>query len=225
MERQTLKAEIRENTGKGAARTLRREGSIPAVIYRGNKSTPLRLDAKELSKFIRDTSGDQVLVNLKLDSGEKIALLKDFQIDPVDGGLLHADFFEVSMKEKVRVYVHVTTTGEPIGVKRDKGIIQHGIREIEVECLPTDIPGHLQLDISGFEIGDSFHVSDVALPRGVTLLAETDEVIVTVTAPKIEEEVPVAEEAAAAAAEPEVVEKGKAKEEKEEEKEKKKEEA
>ncbi len=122
------------------------------------------------------------------------------------------------MKEKVRVAVHVTTVGEPIGVKRDKGITQYGIRELEVECLPNDIPGHVELDISGLEIGSSLHVSDISLPPGVTLLTETDEMIVTVTAPKIEEEVPAEEVEAEEEAEPEVVEKGKVKEEKEEEK-------
>jgi len=217
MERQTLNAEIREKTGKGAARTLRREGGIPAVIYRESKSTPLKLNAKELQKFIKDTSGDQVLVNLKLDGAEKLALLKDFQMDPVEGDLLHADFFEVSLEEKVRVDVHVATVGEPIGVKRDKGIVQYGIREIEVECLPTDIPGHVELDISDLAIGDALHVSDISLPSGVTLLTDTHEMIVTVTAPKLEEAAPAAA-APEAVAEPEVIEKGKAKEEKEEEK-------
>lgn len=218
MERQTLNAEIREDTGKGAARSLRRAGSIPAVIYRDNKSTPLKLDARELSKFIRDTSGDQVLVNLEFDGKKKLALLKDFQMDPVAGILLHADFFEVSLKEKVRVTVHITTVGEPIGVKRDKGIVQYGLREIEVECLPTDIPGHIEIDISELEIGSSLHVSDIAIPAGVTLLTDPEEFIVTVMAPKVEEAVPVEEAVAEEEAAPEVAEKGKAKEEKEEEK-------
>ncbi len=213
MERQTLKAEIRKDTGKGAARSMRRSGSIPAVIYRENKATPLKLDAHELHKFIKDTSGDQVLVNLKFDGGDKLALLKDFQMDPVAGDLLHADFFEVSMQEKVKVAVHVSTVGEPIGVKRDKGIPQYSLREIEVECLPGDIPGHLELDISGLEIGSSLHVMDLDLPQGITLLTDPDEMIVTVMAPKLEEEVVPEEEAVAGAAEPEVAEKGKKEEE------------
>ena len=214
MERLTLTAEKREDTGKGVARTLRRAGSIPAVIYRESKSTPLKLNTKELQKFIRETSGDQVLVNIKIDGGEKVALLKDFQTDPVNGELLHADFFEVSLKEKVKVAVHITLVGEPIGVKRDKGIIQHGVREIEVECLPNDIPGHLSLDISALEIGSSLHVMDVDLPKGVALTSDPDDMVVSVIAPKVEEEVT---EVAAEGAEPEVAEKGKAKEEKSEE--------
>ncbi|MGD2079639.1 MAG: 50S ribosomal protein L25 [Nitrospirota bacterium] len=219
MERQTLKAEIRKHTGKGAARSMRRAGNIPAVVYRENKATPLMLDAKELYKFIRDTSGDQVLVNLKFDGDVKLALLKEFQMDPVAGDLLHADFFEVSMQEKVRVAVHVTTVGEPIGVKKDKGILQYGLREIDVECLPGDIPGHVEMDISGLEIGSSLHVMDADLPRSVTLLTDPEEMLVTVMAPKLEEEVVAEEEAVEEGAEPEVMEKGKKEEEAEEKKE------
>ncbi len=225
MERQTLTAEKREGAGKGVARSMRRAGSTPAVIYRENKSTPLKLNSKELQKFIRDTKGDQVLVNIKLDGGNKVALLKDFQTDPVNGELLHADFFEVSLKEKVRVAVHITLAGEPIGVKRDKGILQYGTREIEVECLPGDIPGHLELDISEMEIGDSRHVMELDLPKGVTLLSDPDDLIITVVAPKVEEEVVAEEEVAVEeeGAEPEVAEKGKAKEEEKAEEEKKEE--
>jgi large subunit ribosomal protein L25 len=218
MERLTLAAEKREDTGKGVARSLRRGGSTPAVIYREKKSTPLKLNSKELQKFIRDTSGDQVLVNIKLDGGERVALLKEFQTDPLSGELLHADFFEVSLKEKIKVAVHITLTGEPVGVKRDKGIIQHGVREIEVECLPTDIPGALELDISELEIGSSLHVMDIDLPRGVALTSDPDDVVITVIAPKIEEEVVEEEEAVEEGAEPEVAEKGKAEEKAEEEK-------
>jgi len=212
MERLTLTAEKREDTGKGVARSLRRAGSTPAVIYRENNSTPLKLNSKELQKFIRQTSGDQVLVNIKLDDGEKVALLKEYQTDPVNGELLHADFFEVSLKEKVKVAVHITLVGEPIGVKRDKGIIQHGVREIEVECLPTDIPGHLELNIADLEIGSSLHVMDVDLPKGVALTSDPDDVVLSIIAPKVEEEV-VEEEAVEEGAEPEVAEKGKKEEE------------
>jgi len=223
MERQTLTAEKREDTGKGVARTLRRAGNTPAVIYRENKSTPLSLNSKELQKFVKDTSGDQVLVNIKLPGGDTVALLKEYQTDPVSGELLHADFFEVSLKEKVKVAVHITLTGEPVGVKRDKGIIQHGAREIEVECLPTDIPGHLELDMSELEIGGSLHVMDLDLPRGVALTSDPDDMVVTIVAPKVEEEV-VEEEEAVEGAEPEVAEKGKKEGEEEKPAEEKKEE-
>jgi len=137
----------------------------------------------------------------------------------VGGELLHVDFFEVSLKEKVKVAVHIALKGEPIGVKRDKGILQYGLRDIEVECLPGDIPGQLELDISELETGKSLHIKNLEIPDNVTLLSDPAEVVVLVAVPKVEvEEVPEEEEVAAEEeAEPEVAEKGKAKEEKKEE--------
>lgn len=186
MERMTLNAQLRENFGKGAARSFRRSGSTPAVIYRKNKSNSLVFDSKEITKFIRLTGGDQVLVNIKLPDGEKLALLKDFQVDPVEGVLLHADFFEVSLKEKVKVPVHITQVGEPLGVKLEGGILQTMLREVEVECLPGDIPALLELDISELATGMSNHASDLELPENVVMLTSPEEVICTVIVPKVE---------------------------------------
>ncbi len=211
MEQHTINVESREAKGKGAARSLRRAESIPAVIYREGKSTPLTINRKEMVKFIRKTSGEQVIVDITFpDKTVKKALLKEYQLDPVRGDLLHADFFEVSMTETLRVNVQVTTTGEAIGIKRDKGILQHERSEIEVECLPTDIPGHLEVDISNLEIGQSVHVSDVVIPEGVKVLTDPDETIALVNAPILEMEVEEAEEGEEAeGAEPEVAKKGK----------------
>lgn len=210
MERITLNAEIREKVGKGAARTLRREGSVPAVLYREGRSHPITLNYKELTHALKATAGEQAVVNLKFPENEKLALLKDYQTDPARGNLLHVDFFEVSLKEKVRVTVPVSTVGEPIGVKRDKGILQHSLREIEVECLPDRIPGHIEVDVSGMLTGNSIHVSDLVVPEEVKVLTDPGEVIAILTAPVIEEEAAPAAEAAPAEAEaPEVVKKGK----------------
>jgi large subunit ribosomal protein L25 len=141
MERITLNAEKREETGKGAARSLRRQDMIPAILYRGGGSVPIKVSKKEIVNFINTTAGDQVMVTLQFKDGEnKLALMKDFQVDPTKRELLHADFFEVSLTEKVRVNMHVTTTGEPIGVKRDGGLLQNVLREIEIECLPDKMP-------------------------------------------------------------------------------------
>lgn len=208
MERVTLKAEMREKVGKGAARSARRGGTIPAVLYRGGSSTPISMNAKELSGFVRTTAGEQVMVNLSFPGGDnKLALVKDYQVDPIRGDLLHTDFFEVSLTEEIRVYVHVTTKGEPIGVKRDKGILQHGVREVEIQCLPDRIPGHVQVDVTALETGMSIHVRDLVLGEGIKILTEPDEVIASVVAPAVEEVV--AAPAAAETAEPEVVKKGK----------------
>lgn len=209
MERLTLTVQKREHTGKGAARSLRRSNVIPAVIYRGGGSLPIQIPRKEITKLINSTAGEQVMVNLQFDGGDsKLALIKDYQLDPTKRELLHVDFFEVSLTEKVRVNVHVTTTGEPIGVKRDKGILQVLLREIEVECLPDKIPGHIRVDISGLEIGQALHVSDLALGEDVKVLTDPSEVIVNIIAPAVEEAAP-AEAAAPEVAEPEVIKKGK----------------
>lgn len=212
MERITLNAEKRDRAGKGVARSLRREGVVPAVVYRGGGSTPIKVNKKELVGFINVTSGEQVMVNLQFPDGEsRFALMKEYQVDPVSGELLHTDFFEVSLTDELRVTVTVTTKGEPIGVKRDGGILQHGIREIEIQCLPDKIPGHVEVDVSSLETGKSIHVSDLNLGEGIKILTDLDELIATVTSP-------VAEEAAAAPAageiaEPEVIKKGKKEEE------------
>jgi large subunit ribosomal protein L25 len=146
--------------------------------------------------------------------------MKDYQVDPTRRELLHADFFEVLLTEKVKVNVHIIPTGEPVGVKRDSGILQNLMRDIEIECLPDRIPGHIKIDISGLEIGQSFHVSDLPIGEGIKILTDPEEVIVNVIAPAVEEVAPVAAEVAAApeVAEPEVIKKGKKEEEEEKEK-------
>jgi large subunit ribosomal protein L25 len=216
MEQIALNVKERDTTGKGAARSLRRAESIPAVIYREGNASSLTIDRKEILTFIKNTGGEQVVVNLTYpDASTKMAIMKTYQVDPVRGELLHADFFEVSMTEKVKVKVHVTTVGEPVGVKRDKGVLQHGIREVEVQCLPGDIPGHLELDITELALGDSMHVSDIAVPSGVTILAEPGEMIVSVITPAVVEEAAPAEEEVEEEEEaaPEVAKKGKKEEE------------
>lgn len=208
MERLTLSAETRDSSGKGVARSLRRGGVVPAVLYRDGSSTPIKIKTKDLSRFMQATAGEQVMVNLQFPDGKnRLALLKDFQVDPVRGELLHSDFFEVSLSEEIKVTVHVSTKGEPIGVKRDGGILQHGIREIEIQCLPDRIPGHAYMDVRNLEIGKSLHVSDLVLGEGIKVLTDPDEVIASVIMPVVEEVAVAAP--AAEVAEPEVVKKGK----------------
>ena len=208
MERFSLNVTKREATGKGGARSLRRSGYTPAIVYRGGASLPVQIAAKELSQFINKTAGEQVLVNLDLPEGSKQAIVKDYQVDPLLGELLHVDFQEISATEEIEIAVHIVTTGEAIGVKRDKGILQYGIREIEIECLPDKIPGHITVDVSNLLIGQTIHVSDLKLQEGIRVITEPGKMIVTVTA--IKEEVVVAPEAVAVeAVEPEVIKKGK----------------
>jgi large subunit ribosomal protein L25 len=218
MERITINVEKREETGKGAARSLRRKDIVPGVLYRGGGSLPIKLPKKEVMQFINTTSGQQVMVNLHFNDGEsKLALIKEFQVDPIRRELLHADFFEVSLTEKLKVNVHISVTGEPIGVKRDSGILQYHLREIEIECLPDKVPGHVDIDASGLEIGQALHVRDLKLGEEVKVITDPGEVIVNVIAPLVEAVAPTEEAAPAEAAEPEVVKKGKKEEEKGEE--------
>jgi len=219
MERITINVEKREETGKGAARSLRRKDIVPGILYRGGGSLPIKLPKKEIKQFINTTSGQQVMVNLRFNDGEsKLALIKEFQVDPLRRELLHADFFEVSLTEKLKVNVRVSVTGEPIGVKRDNGILQYHLREIEIECLPDKVPGYVDIDASGLEIGQGLHVRDLKLGEDIKVITDPGDVIVNVIAPLVEAAAPTEEAAPAeAAAEPEVMKKGKKEEEKAEE--------
>lgn len=215
MERMSISVEKREEVGKGAARSLRKKNMIPAVIYRAGDSLPVQFSKKDLARFINATAGEQIMVDLQFgDGSSRFALMKDYQTDPVDGELLHADFFEVSLTEEVEVTVHITLVGEPIGVRRDGGILQYLIREFEVECLPDKIPGHIEVDVSNLEIGQSIRVGDLRPGEGIKVLNDPDEVIINIVAPAVEEAAPV-EVAAPEIKEPEVIKKGKKEEEEE----------
>jgi large subunit ribosomal protein L25 len=207
MEKVTLNVEKRQRLGKGGARSLRRQGMIPAVIYRAGDSIAVQLSERELSQFVSRTAGEQVIANLSLGGDQKQAIVKDYQVDPVLGHLLHVDFQEILATEEIRVTVHVVTVGEAVGVKRDGGILQFGVREIEVQCLPADITGRVEVDISQLGIGQAVHVRDLSLPEGVRVLTDPEEFIVAVAA--VKEEVVAAPEVVAEAAEPEVIKKGK----------------
>ncbi len=208
MERVTLNAEHRTEAGKGIARSLRRQGYMPAVIYRAGKSTPIKLKKQDIVNFLNSTMGEQVMVNLRFSDGNlRLALLKDYQVDPVKGELLHTDFYEVSLKERVRVTVSIVLTGEPVGVKKEGGILQQAHSEVEVECLPDVIPSHLEIDVSGLKVGHSLHVTDLSLQEGIKVFDSPEEVIATVIAPTMEVEAVASEEAETA--QPEVIKKGK----------------
>ncbi|MBF0338554.1 MAG: 50S ribosomal protein L25 [Nitrospirae bacterium] len=210
MERMNLTAEVRAETGKGVARSLRRKEVIPCVIYRHGQSVPIQINRKELVGFVNASYGQQLLVNLNFSDGTtKLALMKDHQVDHIKGELLHTDFYEVSLQETVRLSVAVLLVGTAVGVKRDGGILQAGLREIEIECLPDAIPAHVELDVTGIEIGHSLHVSDLNVDTSIKVLTDTGELLATVlsTAQLASEQA--AGEGAEASKEPEVIKKGK----------------
>jgi len=208
-----LNGEVRTNTGKGAARSARREGLVPGVLYgKGEESVPIRVNLKELVTVIHGHAGSNVIIDLKLagrEAGDKKAIIRDLQRDPISGGITHLDLQQISMTEMIRVDVPIHTTGVAIGVKDFGGILEFVLRSVPVECLPTDIPNAITLDISALMVHDSIHVSDLKL-ENATIDLDEDQVILTIVSPTVEREA-TPEEAAAAEAEPEVI--GKKKEE------------
>jgi len=209
----TLSVEVREATGKGAARKLRAAGRIPGNCYGQNEAQSISLNPAALDRIIRGSaSGMNTLIDLKVAGGGRFdgkkVLLKEMQRDPVTDAPLHADFFALDLTHTIDVAVPVRVTGIPNGVTMG-GILDHVLREIHLECLPDSIPEEIVIDVTELEIGMSIHVRDLSLPEDVTLLSDADLSVVSVVAPKaVEEEVPVEEElteeeaaAAAAAAE------------------------
>jgi large subunit ribosomal protein L25 len=198
MERILIKAQLRSGTGKGAARKLRRKELIPAILY-GHKreSLPLVINLEELKKVLGDREREHALHALKVEGrdnlGEKLVMIKEIQIDPLGEEYLHVDLYEVKMDEKITVPVMVHIVGKAEGVKIG-GILQYIMREIEVRCFPTQIPEHVELDISALGIGDSLHVRDLKVPEGVEILSPPDLPIVSVVAPTVEKEVVVEKE-------------------------------
>ncbi|MFP4158117.1 MAG: 50S ribosomal protein L25/general stress protein Ctc [Desulfobacterales bacterium] len=184
-----LNAKPRGNTGKGAARALRREGRIPAVLYgSGIDSQPLSVSIQELERMFNSPEFSRGLINLATgESGksQRTVMIKEFQRDPVKEHYLHIDFYEVKMDQKIATMVPVTTTGTSKGVE-EGGILQIIRRELEVYCLPANIPEQIEIDISELDVGDSVHVSEIPLSSGVEIPYEADFTILTVVSPKME---------------------------------------
>ena len=214
MEQIDLKAQVRKTTGNGPARSLRREGRIPAILY-GPKTEPvlLSIDSKEFEQILKTATIGSVLLKLQIKNGQtgsRSAMVKELQTHPVTGHFLHVDFYEVDLSQKINAMIPVTVTGKSRGVE-DGGILQIVRRELEVFCLPTAIPEAIEVDISELDIGGSIHVNEIALPSDVELPEDIDFTVITILAPKVEEEVveeeelaegeEVAEEAAEEAAE------------------------
>jgi large subunit ribosomal protein L25 len=174
---------------------------------------PVSVSPKEIGSILRSKTGENTLFDLELDGSRRKVILKEFQLEPIKGSLLHADFYEVALDKALQVNVHVELVGTPVGVKVQGGIVDWVTRELEVECLPADIPEKISVDISALEIGKHVRVSEITAPAKVKILTEGDIVIAHVVAPRAEEVVAAAAEAAPAAegaAEPEVIKKGKA---------------
>lgn len=219
-----LEATKRETRGKNAARRVRAEGRIPAVVY-GDKADAavIAVDPKTLLRILHSESGVNTLISLKFEGeGDTRVLVRDYQVDPVTQKPLHVDFYRIAMDKKLRVTVPVQLKGEPKGVKAQGGILDFVSRDIEVECLPADIPEHIDIDVSELLLNQGIRVRDLPEHPKWKVLTEPDTMVVHVVTPKaeaVEEPAAAAAVAGAAPAEPEVIKKGKVdKEEKEDKK-------
>jgi len=200
----SLKARQRTDTGKQVAKALRRDGGLPAVVYGTEESpTPLILDYREFEGFLRRTRGENVVVNLEIEGMEaKKALLRDIQRDYLRNSLLHADFQQIRMSDRITTEVSLVLTGEPIGVTRDGGVQDQSLREIVIRCVASEIPEHLEIDISNLGIGETIHVSDLSFDH-VEVVTEGEVAIVSVLMPMGEE--PEEEDVGLAEEEPEII--------------------
>ena len=211
----TLEATTRETFGKNEARRTRREGRVPAVLYGGDgkEATPIAVPPKALLKILHSESGQNTLISLKLaGASDTRVLVKDFQIDPVTHEVLHADFYRIAMDRVLQVTIPVTVHGEPKGVKQQGGILEFIRREIVIECLPADIPEHVDIDVSELMLHQGIRVRDIATHPKWKPVTEGEAMLVHVIMPKAEEVAAPADAAAAATAtpaEPEVIKKGK----------------
>ena len=218
METFTVEGKIRQERGKNPARRIRRTGMVPAVLYGGRKdSVALAVNAKQVSKILRSESGHNTIFTVRVaDGAEEKAMMKDWQVDPFTGSLLHVDMLRIAMDVRMHVRVPVHTFGEAQGVKLQGGIFEMVTREVEIECLPSDIPEEFKVDISGLMIGKQLRAGDIPLdPEKMKLVTDPQRVIAHVVTLKKEEE-PTPEAAVAAEtapAEPEVIKKGKKEEE------------
>lgn len=191
MEEILLEVEARQDLGRGKSKDLRDKGFVPAVIYGQGKTTQsIRVVNRDLLRLMHEHRLETAVINLKFkDSKNKPlpCLIKEVQHDPVRGNVIHVDFNEISLTKVIKVNVPVAVKGEAVGVKQEGGSLEHILWEIEVECLPTDIPKNIEVDVSQLKIGDSIHIKDVAFPSNIKVLNDPGAIILSVAAPMKEE--------------------------------------
>ncbi len=211
-----IEGQLRKDFGINQARRLRRSGRVPGVVYGGDgPSLAIAFDPRTIARFIHSQAGHTVVLTMELPGAEPArVMLRDWQVDPVRGKLLHVDFVRVTKNTRVRVKVPVHVTGEPEGVKVQGGIFEFILREVEVECLPDDIPENITVDVTSLTIGRNLRVAHLPVGENIRVLADADRVVAHVVALKAEEEKAAVEGVEEAAAEePELIRKGKAEEE------------
>ncbi|MBU4312343.1 MAG: 50S ribosomal protein L25 [Candidatus Omnitrophica bacterium] len=204
-----LHVSLREERGKQPNKKLREGGVVPAVVYKkGEDTLSLRISSKDLLKTLHTEAGENVIVRLHVDGAkkrkERMVIIKEVQRDPIRDHLLHVDFQEISLTETLKVKVPIAGKGEAIGVKQDGGVLQHVMWEAEVECLPTNIPEKIEVDVTNIKIGESLYVKDIIAPEGVKILDDPEATVFSVEHPKKVEDL-VAAPAEGELQEPEVI--------------------
>jgi large subunit ribosomal protein L25 len=178
-----LVAERRDGAGKGVARKLRAAGRVPGILYgHGEKPISLSVNSKELLHLFHHGGGSNALIGLEIDGASHLAIPREVQRDHIRGSFIHIDFLAVSRDEKINVMVEVTETGEAEGVKAG-GVVEHHLREVEVECLPQDVPERIEVDISEMQLGDMLHVRDLKVPSGITILTDEETSVISIITP------------------------------------------
>lgn len=185
-----LAVTVREKSGKGAARQLRRSGKVPGVLYGQGECLLLTIEPEPLTKILKTQAGSTALITLTVNGAKakpkRTALLRDFQVDPVEGNVLHADLFEISMDKPIRVKVPLHVIGGmPEGVK-EGGILHHNMRELHIECLPSVLPDFIEVDASALKIGQGIHLKEITKKDGLRYMDDPDQMVVSVAAPMSE---------------------------------------
>lgn len=188
MEEIVLTARARAETGRGKVKALRDQGFVPAVVYsQGKEALALKVSHKELMQLIHQYRIESVIINLRIDdekqAKDQACLIKEIQYDPVQGDVWHVDFNRISLTEALKVNVPVLVKGEAVGVKQEGGSLEHILWEIEVECLPTDIPKGIEVDITNLKMGDSIHIKDITPPAKVKILNDPEAMVLSVASP------------------------------------------
>jgi large subunit ribosomal protein L25 len=208
----TLEAQSRTSGNKNAARRVRQDGKIPAVVYgAGQDSLPVAVDPRQVTRILNSETGHNTIFDLALDGAKTKAMIVDWQYEPIKGKLLHIDVKRIAMDKKLAVMVPIELVGEPAGVKTQGGILEQMLREVEVECLPADIPSHIDVDVTELVFGKVLRVADLPHSDKLKFLTDENQPVAHVTT--VKEEVVATPEAVAAEAgapaEPEVIKKGK----------------
>ncbi|MFC1675011.1 50S ribosomal protein L25, partial [Candidatus Omnitrophota bacterium] len=189
MEDISLEAQVRDGIGRVKVKDLRGKGFLPAVVYGGKKeTTAISVSRHELLRLLHEHGLENMVIKLKVKDAKvkddkkkaRPCLIKEIQYDPVSGDMIHLDFIEISLTETIKVNVPVKPKGEPIGVKQEGGSLETILWEIEVECLPTNIPKDVEIDVANMKMGDSLHVKDIVFPVGIKILADPEAVVLSV---------------------------------------------